>query len=180
MRRLLFLAPLLALCGCANGTPPIAPQSEAVSATSPAAEVELTPIKVAAFEQEIRAKYKGKVVAADVWYLGCGPCLKAMPETVALASEYAGKGAVVMTVDRMPDDLGQKEKVVTFLQSVDAKVPNYIFDDTEDAVYEWTERAGFRPSPAMVFFGKDGKLVKSLVAPKKDEVARELDRLLAQ
>ena len=142
--------------------------------------VELTPITVAAFEQELRTKYKGRVVAADVWYLGCGPCVKAMPETVALAREYAGKGAVVVTVDRMPDDLARKEKVAAFLKSVDARMPNYAFDDTEDAVYEWTERAGFRPSPATVFFGKDGKLVKSLVAPTKAEVAGELDRLLAE
>ena len=145
--------------------------------------VELTPITVAGFEEAIKTKYAGKVVAADVWFLGCAPCKKAMPETVALAKEYAPKGAVVMTLDQMPDDLEQKEDVVKFLESVGATMPNYVFTDTEnesDAIYKWKERAGFRPTPAMVFYGKDGKLVKSIVGASKAEVQAELDRLLAK
>ena len=111
MPRLLALAPLFVALGCADtATPPPDSQPTPAEKVESDGKVELTPISVADFEKAIQTQYEGKVVAVDVWFLGCAPCKKAMPETVALAKEYAGKGAVVMTLDQMPEGLGAKSR----------------------------------------------------------------------
>jgi len=41
---------------------------------------------------------RGKIVLVDFWATWCGPCLKSVPDTNALAEKYAGQGVVVVGV----------------------------------------------------------------------------------
>jgi thiol-disulfide isomerase/thioredoxin len=50
--------------------------------------------------------YRGKVVALDFWYRGCGWCLRAMPQVKALADQFRGQPVVIlgMNTDREDKD----------------------------------------------------------------------------
>lgn len=52
------------------------------------------------------ADYRGKVVALDFWYRGCGWCMVAMPQIKALADQFRGKPVVIlgMNTDRKDED----------------------------------------------------------------------------
>ena len=50
--------------------------------------------------------YRGKVVALDFWYRGCGWCMVAMPQIKALADQFRGLPVVIlgMNTDRKDED----------------------------------------------------------------------------
>lgn len=50
--------------------------------------------------------YRGKVVALDFWYRGCGWCMRAMPQVKALAEQFRGQPVVIlgMNTDRKDMD----------------------------------------------------------------------------
>jgi thiol-disulfide isomerase/thioredoxin len=50
--------------------------------------------------------YRGKVVALDFWYRGCGWCMRAMPQVKALADQFRGQPVVIlgMNTDREDKD----------------------------------------------------------------------------
>ena len=50
--------------------------------------------------------YRGKVVALDFWYRGCGWCMRAMPQIKALADQFHGQPVVIlgMNTDREDKD----------------------------------------------------------------------------
>jgi thiol-disulfide isomerase/thioredoxin len=50
--------------------------------------------------------YRGKVVALDFWYRGCGWCMVAMPQIKALADQFRGQPVVIlgMNTDRKDED----------------------------------------------------------------------------
>lgn len=52
------------------------------------------------------ADYRGKVVALDFWYRGCGWCMRAMPQVKALADEFHGQPVVIlgMNTDEKDED----------------------------------------------------------------------------
>lgn len=52
------------------------------------------------------ADYRGKVVALDFWYRGCGWCMRAMPQVKTLADEFHGQPVVIlgMNTDRKDED----------------------------------------------------------------------------
>lgn len=52
------------------------------------------------------ADFEGKVLVLDYWYRGCGSCMRAMPDLIALSREFANDPVVVlgMSTDRKPED----------------------------------------------------------------------------
>ncbi len=69
----------------------------------PAAEWETTDLDG---HKHALADYRGKVVALDFWYRGCGWCMRAMPQIKALADEFHGQPVVIlgMNTDRKDED----------------------------------------------------------------------------
>lgn len=47
----------------------------------------------------IVARYKGKAVVVDMWYTGCGHCIRGFQDTKAIRDELAGRGVVFVYID---------------------------------------------------------------------------------
>ncbi|GAC1415104.1 MAG: hypothetical protein NVSMB5_03890 [Candidatus Velthaea sp.] len=45
-------------------------------------------------------RYRGSVVVMNLWASWCPPCVQEMPDLQRLASEYKGKGVVVLGIDQ--------------------------------------------------------------------------------
>lgn len=116
---------------------------------------------------------KGKPVLLNVWATWCGPCVKEIPDLIALHQEYAGKGALVIGVsaDRGDDALATvsgfvSEKGMTYPVVIDN-------GDLEEAL------GGLRGYPTTFYIDKNGVIVKKLVGlQKKEAFAAELNALL--
>ncbi|WP_179404881.1 TlpA family protein disulfide reductase [Burkholderia guangdongensis] len=67
------------------------------------------------------ASFKGQKIVVNFWASWCGPCVKEMPELVALSHEYAKKGIrfVGLGVD-------SDQNVKTFLQKVKVDYPIFV------------------------------------------------------
>jgi hypothetical protein len=91
---------------------------------------------------------------------------------VQLHREFAADGLVVMSLDIMPDEWDEQEKVLKFLTDKQADFPNYIFKDRQQKVDDWLEKHGVSFTPAVIAFDRTGKRVP--VPPLKSEKDEEL------
>ena len=66
-------------------------------------------------------EFKGKVVVVDFWATTCAPCLKEMPDYVALQAKYGADGLVFLEIST--DDGGPKAAALVkkYLRAYDAK-----------------------------------------------------------
>lgn len=116
---------------------------------------------------------KGKPVLVNFWATWCGPCIKEMPDLVALHEEYKTKGALIIgiSVDRDSDVL---TLVSDFVK--DKKVPYQIIIDNGDLENAF---GGLRGIPTTFYIDKEGTIVKKLVGLQtKEKFAAEFDALL--
>jgi thiol-disulfide isomerase/thioredoxin len=116
---------------------------------------------------------KGKPVLLNFWATWCGPCIKEMPDLVALSEEYNAKGGLVIgiSVDRDSDVL---TLVSDFVKAKKVQYPIVIDNgDLENAF------GGLRGIPTTFYIDKEGKIVKKLVGlQSKERFAAEFDALL--
>jgi thiol-disulfide isomerase/thioredoxin len=119
---------------------------------APPAEVRLQAVRKDDFVKALAAQ-RGKVVVLDVWADFCVPCKREFPHLVALHRKYAGQGLTAVSVSVDPaEDQG---KALRFLRKVGAAFPNYLFDEK---VAVWQEHFDIYGPPAVLVFGRDGKL----------------------
>lgn len=76
-----------------------------------------------------------------------------------LHRKYQGDGLVVMSLDIMPDEWDEKDKVLKFLTDKQADFPNYIFKGDQKQVDDWLEKHGVSFTPAVIAFDRSGKRV---------------------
>jgi len=183
MRRAII--PLLAVlaAGCGTQAPPSQPTSgtsdkkvEASPVT--VSKVELTPVTVAELEAAI-ASHKGKVVLIDCWFRTCSPCVKKFPRVVQLHRDFAKDGLVVMSLDVIPEEWDEKDKVLKFLTGKEATFPNYIFADKPKAYEAWQAAHDAENTPAFVAFDRQGKWVR-YTEPKPQGTEEEKDAAHAE
>jgi len=116
---------------------------------------------------------KGKPVLVNFWATWCGPCVKEMPDLVALNQEYTAKGALVIGIstDRGDDAL---TLVSEFTKEKNVGYPIVIDNgDLEEAF------GGLRGYPTTFYIDKNGKIVKKMIgAQSKETFAKEFDAIL--
>ena len=108
------------------------------------------------------AEQKGKVVVVDLWSTSCLPCMTEFPNLVKLQKKYGKK---IVCVSFNLDYAGIKSKppiyyrprVEQFLQSRNAEFRNIM--STVDAI-EVFDSLKLNSIPAVLVYGKDGKLAK--------------------
>ncbi|MFA6542277.1 MAG: TlpA disulfide reductase family protein [Bacteroidota bacterium] len=116
---------------------------------------------------------KGKPVLVNFWATWCGPCVREIPDLVALNQEYASKGAVILGIsaDRDADAL---DLVSGFASEKQMQYQIVIDDGTLEEAF-----GGLRGYPTTFYVDKEGKIVKKLVGlQSKETFSKELDALL--
>lgn len=140
---------------------PVIAQRPILDDPAPAAHVTLTAQTLEAILE--RAANTGQVTVVDVWSLSCEPCLKEFPGLVRLSHELTGK-VTCMSVNVDYDGRKTKpaesyrSKVEAFLTSTAATLENYLCETPSEEVFSTLEVASI---PAVLVYGKDGKLVRT-------------------
>ncbi len=155
--------------GCNNSPAvPVAPSPPRVAtAAQPDVEVAETAapqvdVDIKSWEQiqQWVAGQTGKVVDVDVWSTSCLPCVKELPNFVALHEELAGEIACAsVNIDyyggenETPEDL--KPRILEFLTSKRATMQNFISSDPDEEVHKQIDTAAI---PAVLVYDRNGKL----------------------
>ncbi|MCW3806913.1 TlpA family protein disulfide reductase [Plebeiibacterium marinum] len=105
---------------------------------------------------EMMEKYKGKVVYLDIWSLGCGPCIAAMPNSKKLKEKLSDLPIefVYISQDRPGKELWQNIFEKTFTTENQYRMVNYQWGTSR--MLKFMEIAWV---PCYMIFDKQGQLV---------------------
>ena len=120
-----------------------------------------------------------KVVLIDCWFLHCSPCVDKFPRVVQLHRDFAKDGLVVMSLDVIPEERDEKDKVLKFLTEKGADFPNYIFADKPKVLEAWQVKYDAEYTPAFVAFDRQGKWAR-YTEPKPQGTPEEKDAAHAE
>lgn len=90
--------------------------------------------------------------------------------------KYAEQGLVCASVTLDPPD--KSDRPLKFLRQVEARFPNFLLDESEEA---WQKKWDTGGPPIVFVYGKDGKQVKKFEAPSYEtDVEPLVKKLLAE
>jgi thiol-disulfide isomerase/thioredoxin len=107
---------------------------------------------------------RGRVVLVDFWATWCPPCVKGLPDTLALHREFGGKGLSVLAVSNEPTATiagWLKGKAMTDL-------PAY-----QDADAKATRAYGVKAIPTLVIIDATGKVAAVFVGLESPQTIKE-------
>jgi thiol-disulfide isomerase/thioredoxin len=139
-----------------------APSFQLSAADKAQADVTLQILDWAATQKLIAAK-QGKIVVMDAWSTSCVPCIKEFPHLVALQKQHPRD---VVCISLNLDYIGLKakppefyqERVLAFLTKQNAKFDNVLCNEEAEVMFE---KLGIPSIPAVLVYGRDGKLAKT-------------------
>src|SRR5215475_454787 len=137
------------------------------------AEPELALKNISGVEQKLSA-LRGRIVVLNFWATYCGPCVKEMPELVAIQNQYEAYG--VQVVGASLDTLAERQEVRRFTTDMKVNFPVLLGATNEDLA-----RFGLGQSvPSTVVIGRDGKIVTVFRgAIRQADLRRQLNALVA-
>ena len=100
---------------------------------------------------------QGQLVYLDFWYIGCGPCMRAMPHLAGMQEEFGPEGFTVMGVNHH-----QKAKTVKrYLDGRELNVPQMMLDSlpAEYPVVAY---------PTWCLVGRDGRIIDRNIGYSED------------
>ena len=99
-----------------------------------------------------------KLRLVSVWATWCAPCVKELPDLVAMNRMYRGRPFELVTVSI--DAPGKKEDVLEALGKAHASSTNFIFsEDSKDRLAEALDPAWAGPVPHTVLIAPGGKVI---------------------
>lgn len=97
--------------------------------------------------------FKGKLVVLDFWYMGCMPCIKAIPHLNDLYDKYKSEGVVVLGMN----GIDKKSKMLSDFIDKRIKYPIILTDRSVNKKYQLT---GY---PTIYLIDRNGKILFSEV-----------------
>jgi len=169
----LALTLTLALLGCnSSGPRRLTPEQAVSSPKGPAPQFDLVNVAGGKLSS---ADFKGKVTVVDFWATWCGPCIAEIPNFNKLHEERGGKGVQMLAITVESGSLDDiKPKVAEFKMKYPVLVGN-------DAVVEGF--GGLLGFPTTFIVDKNWRIYKrymGMTANKKDQIAKDIDKLLAE
>jgi thiol-disulfide isomerase/thioredoxin len=99
----------------------------------------------------------GQLVYVDFWYIGCGPCMSALPHLAKMQKEFGPEGFTVIGVNHH-----QKAKTVQrYLDRRELEVPQMILDSLPT---DYSVRA----YPTWCLVGRDGRIIERNIGYSPD------------
>ena len=117
--------------------------------------------------------YKGKVVLLDFWATWCGPCVRAMPDVVAVKQKFGARGLAVVGVSSDRDETALR----TFLAAHPEVDWPQLFQPGLQGFHPLADAAGVTAIPRLFLIDRKGTL-RAVDAGKG--LAEEVARLLAE
>ncbi len=110
--------------------------------------------------QQVRARYRGRVLLVNFWATWCDPCREEFPALVRLYNSYHGRGFSLVAISM--DEPESTNAIEQFLNSQGARFGSYRqgFRDFGAFVDAINPRWG-GGIPASFLYDRDGKLVES-------------------
>jgi thiol-disulfide isomerase/thioredoxin len=139
-----------------------------VSGTAAAGVGTVTP---ESFRAEL-ASMRGKVVLLNVWATWCGPCLKEIPDLVAIEKELAARGFVLVGIS--VDEAADLARVEDFRQKYFPEFRTVVRETSDmDAVVSVIDPAWNEIVPTSYLIGRDGRVIERIQGKKTREEFRK-------
>jgi len=177
----LALSAVLALgaAGSSAATPAAAPTpatagasataNRASTAAAPAAQL-IDPAGLG----KLLAERRGKVVVLNLWATWCVPCLREIPDLVALEKEFAARGVTLVGLG-MDDPGTLTEQVEPFRRKNFPAFRTWLRSEPDmDALVSVVDPAWNEILPTTYLIGRDGKVAKKIQGKRTLEQFREL------
>lgn len=116
--------------------------------------------------------YRGKVVVLDLWYRGCGWCVRAMPQVKELAEDFKGEPVAVLGMNTDRDEKDAKLVV----DEMGLKYPTLRAEGLP-------EKYHVRGFPTLIVIDQEGKVadIHAGYSPTlREDVSRSVKSLLAR
>jgi thiol-disulfide isomerase/thioredoxin len=164
------LAALLA-CGAANGAAAAAPQAQAQRAPARVGPAQLA---TAAQLRKALAKYRGQVIVLNFWATWCTPCLREIPDFLALEQELAPRGLKLLGVS-MNEPAELAGVVEPFRRQYFPAFATYLRNEPDmDSIASVVDAAWNEILPTTWVLGRDGRVVAKIQGRKTREEFRAL------
>jgi thiol-disulfide isomerase/thioredoxin len=161
MRMLVIGMCMLAALGCGSAISGTAPNDVPTKGTEKSA-TDVT-VKILSLDDfhSLVAGHKGKVVVVDCWSTSCPTCMEKFPSFVELHKKYKDQVACVsLSLDNQGLDKIEtvvEQKVKPFLNEKKATFDNVVTKEEDTEVFK---KLDIPSIPAVLVYGRDGKLVK--------------------
>jgi thiol-disulfide isomerase/thioredoxin len=137
------------------------------------------PLKTTGELDELKEKYKGKVVLYNFWATWCKPCVIEFPELVKLYNDYKSKGfeLVFISLD-MPEEV--KLKLIPFLEKNKVDFTTYYcdFKDVSDLM-NYFDKKWEGAIPSTYIYDRKGNLATGFIGNRDYEFfEKEIQKLL--
>ncbi len=172
--RVLFATASLWLLG-AGQLPATASAADAPTAAKPApVAVPATQLVDPAGLSKLLAERRGRVVVLNLWATWCVPCLREIPDLVALENEFAARGLVLVGLG-MDDPGALATQVEPFRKKNFPAFRTWLRSEPDmDALVSVVDPAWNEILPTTYLIGRDGRLLKKIQGKRTLEQFREL------
>jgi thiol-disulfide isomerase/thioredoxin len=149
--------------------PPAAAAGNASTVAAPAAQL-VDPAGLG----KLLAERRGKVVVLNLWATWCVPCLREIPDLVALEKEFAARGVTLVGLG-MDDPGALAGQVEPFRRKNFPAFRTWLRSEPDmDALVSVVDPAWNEILPTTYLIGRDGKVARKIQGKRTLEQFREL------